>query len=69
MGRHGVEAADEESAANPLVIDIQSLTAFLLGARTARFLYEAGRLAGSEEEVSRLDSTIRPQTPWINDFF
>ncbi|KAA6451104.1 GNAT family N-acetyltransferase [Bacillus swezeyi] len=69
VGRHGVEAADEESAANPLVIDIQSLTAFLLGARTARFLYEAGRLAGSEEEVSRLDSTIRPQTPWINDFF
>ncbi|MEC1417866.1 GNAT family N-acetyltransferase [Bacillus haynesii] len=69
VDRQGVCVLHHEQPANILAADIRSLTAFLMGARTARFLYEAGRITGNEDEVDRLDRTIRPQTPWINDFF
>ncbi|MFN2744692.1 enhanced intracellular survival protein Eis [Bacillus sp. z60-18] len=69
VDKQGVEAADEKRDAGCLTGDIAALTAFFLGARSARFLYESGRLTGSEKEVMRLDDTIRPRSPWINDFF
>lgn len=33
------------------------------------FLIRNRQDSGNEEEVDRLDRTIRPQPPWINDFF
>ncbi|MDA7025303.1 GNAT family N-acetyltransferase [Bacillus sp. CLL-7-23] len=69
VDRHDVEAVNAETAKNLITIDIQSFTAFLLGARTALFFYQAGKLVGNSEEVMRLDETVVPLTPWLMDYF
>jgi predicted acetyltransferase len=67
--KHGVKRINDGEADSLLTVDIGSFTAFLLGARSARFLYETGKLTGNKEEAARLDQTIQPKKTELKDFF
>ncbi|KAA0546109.1 GNAT family N-acetyltransferase [Bacillus sp. BGMRC 2118] len=52
-----------------LTLTIKELTAILLGAQTAQFLYRANMIIGSEEKVQLLDQLITSRPASIIDFF
>ncbi|MGG3624216.1 GNAT family N-acetyltransferase [Bacillus gobiensis] len=69
FNKHGVKLVNDEADSRILTVDIGSLTAFLLGARSARFLYETGKISGDKHEMERLDQTIQPKKTELKDFF
>lgn len=52
-----------------LIIDINSLSAILMGAQSATALWEEGYIFGDEESVKLLDASIIPRSSFIYDFF
>lgn len=60
------EATSEDKG---LTLDINCLTALLLSAQKATFLYESGKLKGKLEDVFALENLIQPRPTSILDFF
>ncbi|MEK8132097.1 GNAT family N-acetyltransferase [Paenibacillus filicis] len=65
------EAAEELGNLNlpQLACSVQTLSALLMGYRTASFLHEIGRLQGEEQAVELLERLVPPQAVFIGDFF
>lgn len=63
----GAEGADRELPR--LDCTIQTLTALMLGYRTASDLHESGQLRGDPAAVSALSAVIPAAHTWISDFF
>ncbi|MFQ6319183.1 GNAT family N-acetyltransferase [Bacillus halotolerans] len=64
-----VQNISEDSSGHLIECNISSLTAFFLGARSARFLYETGMIKGPLSEIKRLDDVLQPRSPFLMDFF
>ncbi|MCY7902900.1 enhanced intracellular survival protein Eis [Bacillus inaquosorum] len=64
-----VQIIPEESSDHLIECSISSLTAFFLGARSARFLFEAGMIKGPVSEIKRLDDDFQLKPPFLMDFF
>ncbi|MEG7380610.1 GNAT family N-acetyltransferase [Bacillus subtilis] len=64
-----VQVISEEVSDHLIECDIASLTAFFLGARSARFLYETGMIKGPVSEIKRLEDVFQLKPPFLMDFF
>jgi predicted acetyltransferase len=64
-----VQIIPEESSDHLIECSISSLTAFFLGARSARFLFETGMIKGPVPEIKRLDDEFQLKPPFLMDFF
>lgn len=69
VDKHEVKRVNDNADDCHLTADIGSLTALLLGARSARFLYDTGKITGDKREAERLDQTIQPKKTELKDFF
>ena len=49
-------------------MNIATLTALLLGYKTAERLYELERISGSESAIERLDDVLFHKIPYISDY-
>ncbi|MDG0794657.1 GNAT family N-acetyltransferase [Cohnella ginsengisoli] len=67
-GKATLSRAEEESAAS-VTLDIQTLTALLLGGRRPGLLTEAGRLCGDSELVGLLERRVPRYETFLMDFF
>lgn len=64
-----VQVISEESSDQLIECSIASFTAFFLGARNARFLYETDMIKGPVSEIKRLDDVFQLKPPFLMDFF
>lgn len=62
-----VQQVDSEEEG--ITLPIATLTAVLLGAQTAQFLYEGGQIEGPEELVQLFDQVVPKRSTSIIDFF
>ncbi|SFB61502.1 Predicted acetyltransferase [Cohnella sp. OV330] len=67
-GKATLARAEEESTAS-VTLDIQTLTALLLGGRRPGLLAEAGRLGGDSELVGLLERRVPRYETFLMDFF
>lgn len=58
----------EDEASYHLKMSIASLTAILIGYKTASRLYKLDRIIGSNEAVNRLDDLLLHEMPYISDY-
>lgn len=62
----GIESNQEDKK---MSMDINTLTAVLMGFKTPSFLYKAERISGAWAEVKKLEAVITNKTPYLLDFF
>jgi predicted acetyltransferase len=63
------DVKDTDKGAVPLICDIQTLTACLMGYQLATFLHQIGRIQGDAVDVVRLEKLILERSTYLADFF
>ena len=59
----------DEPAGKAVELDIQTLSAMLMGYKRPDYLAKIGRLPTSEATIDMLEDAIEQQTPHISDYF
>ena len=57
-----------ESGEYSVKLTIATLTALLLGYKTAERLFEMGRITGSRRAIEKLDGVLYHKIPYISDY-
>ncbi|MCM3719564.1 GNAT family N-acetyltransferase [Fictibacillus phosphorivorans] len=68
ISNHGI-VSNPISEKGKLSMDIQTLTAVLLGSQKASFLHECGKINGEQKDIHQFEQSITQRPPAFMDFF
>jgi predicted acetyltransferase len=69
ISQEGISFNGEEKAEGNLSMDVQTLTALLLGSQQPSFLHECGKITGKLEYITQLEQIITKKPAAFIDFF
>lgn len=66
--KDGKSRISKRQAKYHLKMSIGTLTALLMGYKTAEYLYNMGKIEGEAEAVGRLDDVLLHEIPYVSDY-